>query len=153
VNERDRKDERSPVRCDGFWCDVREPTAEVAELLDRGDDDWVELTGMPDERPIWLRASRVDYVEAVPTADDVEAERFDAWIARLMQTTPALRCWATAARRVTAAAAEPGDARRQRTDDCDAIVMKQDVGEATIRAGRIGFRLRPSRVRVARARS
>jgi hypothetical protein len=99
LNDRSREDERSRVRCDGFWYEVREPPAVVAELLDHGDDDWVELTGRSDGRPVWLRASRVDYVEGIQAADDVAAERFNGWIARVMETIPA-RCDAGRPRRV-----------------------------------------------------
>jgi hypothetical protein len=86
VDKEDNEELRSRVRCEGFWYEVLEPPSEAARLLDYGDDDWVELSGVPDGRPIWLRASRVDYVEGDPRAGDVEADRLDEWIARLART-------------------------------------------------------------------
>ncbi len=70
VREQDEID-YSRVRCEDFWYEVIEPPDEVAELLDHGDDDWVELSGRPDGRPIWLQASSVDYVEGASSASDI----------------------------------------------------------------------------------
>lgn len=75
------EDEYSRVRCDGYWYDVLEREAEVAELLDHGSGDWVELSEVPNGRPIWLRASRVDYVQGGLRAEYVE---FDELVAGLM---------------------------------------------------------------------
>ena len=84
------KFEYSRVRCDSFWFEVLERAPELTELLDYGDDDWVELSGRPDGRPIWLRASLVDYVESASSPD--ASAGLDTWLDRLMKTRPAGRC-------------------------------------------------------------
>jgi hypothetical protein len=84
-------DEHSRVRCDEHWYEVFEPPSELATLLDQGDDDWVELSELPDGRPIWLRASQVDYFEAARSYENLSD--VGAWelCARLLIENSVLR--------------------------------------------------------------
>lgn len=85
--------QRSRVRCEGLWYEVLDAPQNVAELLDHGDGDWVELSGAPDGRPIWLLASLVDYVAPVGREDDLEWERMQRFMNLMLEPGGARCAW------------------------------------------------------------